>query len=266
MIELRPGITEDRTAMLTRAITREPNENLAEGLTTLQLGTPSFELAKRQHKQYVRALESLDLIVTVLDPLPGYPDAHFVEDTAVITPEIAVITNPGAASRRGEADAIEPVLAKDRETVRVSAPGTLDGGDVLMTGRHFLIGLSQRTNKEGAFQLGRTLEQYGYTWAPVPVLEGLHLKSNVSCIAENTLLVDGKVAGLHELRQYDKIIVDEREKSAASTLLINEWLMIPSGFPRTRRKLDALGLNIIELDISEMRKMDGGLTCMSLRF
>jgi dimethylargininase len=251
--------------MYTRAITRRPGENLAQGLTSSRLGKPDYELAMEQHESYVQALRSLGLDVIVLDPLPDHPDAYFVEDTAVITPDVAVITIPGAESRRGETDAIEPVLAQYRTVVRMEPPGVLEGGDVLMVGTHFLIGISGRTNEEGATQLGRILEKLGYTWTALPVLGDLHLKSGVSCIGPDRLLVNEKLAELDALKGYDKIIVEDRERYAANTLLINDRLIVSKGFPKTKRKLRAAGFEIIELDISEMRKMDGGLSCMSLR-
>jgi dimethylargininase len=252
--------------MFTRAITRRPGEDFAQGLTTSDLGPPSYELIVRQHEAYVETLRSLGLETVVLDGLPGHPDATFVEDTAVVTPDVAIITNPGAEARRGEADAIEPVLARYRRTVRIRAPGTVDGGDVLRVGAHFFIGISDRTNEEGAEQLGRILEEYGHTWTAVPVAAGLHLKSSVNHVGQRTLIVTQAFAALDEFRGYDKIVLGQAEAYAANTLLINDCLIIPQGFPGTRKKLEAMGLEIIELDVSEARKMDGGLTCMSLRF
>lgn len=252
--------------MLTHAITRKPGENFVHGLTTSNLGRPNYELIVKQHQAYIETLRSLGLEVFVLDALPDYPDAYFVEDPAVVTPEVAVITNLGAESRKGEEAAIEPVLARYRPTVRIQTPGTIEGGDVLMVGSHFFIGLSDRTNQAGAEQLGRILEEYGHTWTVVPVGAGLHLKSSVNYVGKNTLLVTEEFAGLDQFKGYDRIILDRAEAYAANTLLINECLLTPKGFPDTRHKLEGLGLEIIELDVSEVRKMDGGLTCMSLRF
>ncbi|MBW2410598.1 MAG: amidinotransferase, partial [Deltaproteobacteria bacterium] len=195
-----------------------------------------------------------------------YPDAHFVEDTAVVTPDLAVIARPGASARQGEEDSIAPVLARYRNTERIVAPGTLDGGDVLMVGNHFFIGISERTNKDGAAQLGKFLEEYGNTWDAVPVGAGLHLKSSINCIGNNTLLVTEEFQKNEALQKYDKIIVTTDEKYAANTLWINDHLITPAGFPETRRRLDAAGMKVIELDMSEVRKMDGGLTCLSIRF
>jgi dimethylargininase len=254
------------TVMFTRAITRRPGEDLAAGLTNSRLGPPSYETAKKQHDRYIETLAFLGLDVIVLEPLPGYPDAYFVEDTAVVAPDVAVITIPGAQSRRGETKEIEPVLAEYRRIEHIRPPGLLDGGDVLMVGTHFLIGISGRTNAEGAAQLGAILEEHGHTWTMVPVLRGLHLRSNVGFVGADVLLVNEDHARLDALKRYEKIVVDNAELYAANTLLVNTRLIMPAGFPKTRRMIEATGLEIIELDISEMRKMDGGLSCMSLRF
>jgi len=252
--------------MFTYAIVRKPGDDFARGITTSNFGTPRYELIIKQHEDYIKTLRSLGLELIVLNALPDYPDAYFVEDTAVVTPEVAIITNPGIEVRKGEEDTIERALAIFRKTVRIHAPGTVDGGDVLMVGAHFFIGISERTNREGAKQLRYILEEYGYTWATVCVEAGLHLKSSVNYIGKNTLLITEQFVGRDEFKGYDTIIVDKTEEYAANTLLINNSLITPKGFPNTIKKLEATGLGIIELDVSEVRKMDGGLTCMSLRF
>ena len=252
--------------MFTHAIVRKPGDNFACGITTSNLGPPQYELMMKQHEDYIKTLRSLGLELIVLNPLPDYPDAYFVEDTAVVTPDMAIITNPGSKDRQGEEDTIERALSTYRKTVRIQAPGTVDGGDVLMVDSHFFIGISERTNRDGAQQLGCIFEEYGYTRATVCVEAGLHLKSSVNYIGRNTLLVTEKFAGRDEFKGYDTIIVDKTEEYAANTLLINNSLITPKGFPNTMKKLESTGLDIIELDVSEVRKMDGGLTCMSLRF
>jgi len=252
--------------MFTHAIVRKPGDDFAHGITTSNLGPPHYELMMKQHEDYIKTLRSLGLELIVLDTLPDYPDAYFVEDTAVVTPDVAIITNPGVEDRKGEEDTIERALATYRKTVRIHAPGTVDGGDVLMVGAHFFIGISERTNNEGATQLGCILEEYGYTWTTILVEAGLHLKSSVNYIGKNRLLITERLAGRDEFKGYDRIIVDKTEEYAANTLLINNSLITPKGFPNTMKKLESRGFDIIELDVSEVRKMDGGLTCMSLRF
>jgi dimethylargininase len=251
--------------VFTRAILRRPGSDFGTGLTTAGLGAPDHARMLAQHGAYAKALRALGLDVEILDPLPGFPDAYFVEDVAVVVPEMAVVARPGAPSRRGEADAIGPVLSRHRPVARLEAPATLDGGDVLIVGRAVFVGLSARTNAEGAAQLARSLEPHGYTVRPVPVGTGLHLKSGVSWLGAETLLVSRQFADRPELSAYRQVVVDAGEEAACNTLLVNGTLLTPSGFPRTRRQLDETGLPVVELDATEARKMDGGLTCMSLR-
>jgi len=252
--------------LFTNAIVRKPGTDFHKGLTTSSLGEPDLKKMTAQHEAYINKLRELNLKVTILESEPGFPDAHFVEDTAVVTPDIAVITNPGAVARRGEETTIEPVLAAFRPTVRIEPPGTVDGGDVLMMGRHFFVGLSERTNREGAEQLGRILEGYGNTWCAVDVGEGLHLKSSVNGVGPNTLLLTDDFQALPVFDPYDKIVLDTKEAYAGNSLYINDNLIVPGGFPDTQAKLAALGYPVHVLDMSEVQKMDGGLTCLSLRF
>lgn len=252
--------------MFTQAITRKPCPNFGLGITTSNMGAPDYARMQALHNAYIAALQDAGLIVIELEGLPAYPDAHFVEDVAIVTPDVAVITRPGAPARQGEETAMESVLAQHRPIVRIEAPGTLDGGDVLMVGTHFFIGISERTNQAGAEMLGRILEQYGNTWTAVPVAAGLHFKSDVNYVGGNTLLVTESFAGRPELSRYDQIVVDVDETYAANVLWVNGHLLMPKGFLKTKQKLVELGADIIELDTSEAQKMDGGLTCMSLRF
>lgn len=252
--------------MFWHAITRLPGENFANGLTTSDLGPPDYALILRQHYQYVEALRSLGLQVTVLPPLLAFPDSYFVEDPAVVTDKVAIITRPGAISRRGEETSLAVILQQYRPLERLHAPGTLDGGDVLMAGKHFFIGISERTNSAGAEQLGRVLKYYGYTWETVPVGAGLHLKSSVNWLGGKRLILTQSMADYPGFADYKKLVVDPEEAYAANTLWVNDCLLVPRGFPRTLEVLEQLGMPLIDLDVSEVRKMDGGLTCMSLRF
>jgi dimethylargininase len=179
---------------------------------------------------------------------------------------VAVITLPGAPARRGEQERIAPILARHRPLAHIEPPGHLEGGDVLFTGRQVFVGLSERTNAAGAEQFGRILEPFGYTTTAVPVGPGLHLKSSVNLVAPNTLLLTAEFAAKPAFAGYQYIVVDEDEAYACNALYINGTLIMPSGFPRTWSKLEALGQPVVELDVSEIQKMDGGLTCMSLRF
>lgn len=248
------------------AITRKPGENFARGITTVDLGPPDYTLMVYQHARYIDILRSLGLEVVVLDTLEAYPDAYFVEDTAVVLPEVAIIANPGAMSRNGEQHAIEPVLSKYRIVKHIKPPGTLDGGDVLQVGKQVFVGISQRTNKKGAEQFGMIVSEYGYNWTPIMVESGLHLKSSVNFVGKNSLIITQDLADLEQFQTYMLIVPEESEAYAANTLWVNDTLIMPKGFPNTKRRLEYLGLPIIELDVSEARKMDGGLTCLSFRF
>jgi len=248
------------------AIVRRPAENFADGLTSAELGPPEFALMQAQHEAYVCALREAGLRVQILDAAPQFPDAHFVEDAAIVVPELAVIARPGAGSRRGEAALIEPALAPHRPIARIEAPGTLDGGDVLQVGKHVFVGVSARTNETGARQLEALLADHGYRCTLIPLTHALHLKSDLNAVGSETLVVTRALADHEAIARFERIIVDPDETYAANLLRINGRLLIARGAPRLRDKLDAIALEIVELDMSEVRKMDGGLTCLSIRF
>ncbi len=255
------------------AIARRPGPDFAQGQTTYS-GPPataqSYDTLLAQHSAYLDTLRGFGLEVIVLDALPGFPDAYFVEDTAVVTPHVAVITRPGAPSRQGEeatiATALANVLGRDRPIAHIAAPGTVDGGDVMMVSNHFFIGLSDRTNLAGAEQLGQILAAHGHTWQTVPVAAGLHLKSSVNWVGGNTLLLSADFADLPAFASYDRLVSPKDEEYACNTLWVNDRLIMPSGFPTIAAKLASLGHAIATLDMSEVQRMDGGLSCLSLRF
>lgn len=250
----------------THAIVRRPGWDAGQGLTTAGLGAPDINRLIAQHAAYLGALRAAGLDVTTLEPLPGFPDAYFVEDAALITPEVTILTRPGAGFRRGEIPALERHLIFERPLAYIRAPATLEGGDVFVWEKRVFAGLSARTNRSGLRQLIEILGPYGYTVTGVEVKDGLHLKSSVNLAAENTLLLTPEYAGRDEFAAFGQIQVDPQEAYAANVLYLGDHLLVPSGFPRTRARLETLGLDILELDVSEVRKMDGGLTCMSLRF
>ncbi len=253
-------------AGFTHAITRKPGPNFATGITTVDFGPPNYARVLAQHAAYVATLKELGVNVIELDLLPDHPDAYFVEDTAVIVPEVAVVANMGAAARQGEEAAMAPILAKYRTLAHIELPGTFDGGDVLVVEKHCMIGISERTNEAGARQLGETLARHGYRWDAIPVGAGLHFKSSVNFVGKNTLLIDETFVDHPAFTGYDKLVIDPDEVYAANTLWVNSHLLTPAGFPKTKVQLTTLGLPIIELETSELHKMDGGLTCLSLRF
>jgi len=250
--------------MYTQAIVRRPGRNFAEGITTSTLGKPDFEKAIEQHSAYCDALKGCGLELIVLEADERYPDGCFVEDTAIVTGEVAVITRPGAASRMGEEAEISEILSEFRKIEAIKLPGTLDGGDVLRVENHFFIGISGRTNRDGARQLSAILSKYGYTASETEVGQGLHLKSGIAYLGKGNFI---SLVGFSKITGSSGIIISDQEESySANCLRVNDYLLIPRGFPKSKKKIVELGYNIIELDMSEFRKMDGGLTCLSLLF
>ena len=249
----------------TNAIVRIPAATCGNGLTTAKLGAPDPQLTREQFDRYVHILSALGLTVTVLSAQPNFPDGHFVEDTAVVMPELAIITHPGAQSREGEVATIEPVLARYRRIERIQH-GRMDGGDVLMVDKRLFVGISSRTNATGVQEFKAIVEPFGYQVHAIEVDDGLHLKSVVNYVGKNTLLLDAGSSGHPAFASFDHIIVSKQEEYAGNTLWINDTLITPEGYPATLRQLQQLGLAIIETPTSELKKMDGGLTCLSLRF
>jgi dimethylargininase len=256
--------------VFTQAIVRIPASNFAEGLSTGQLGVPLFEQVLQQHARYCEALRECGLSITTLEPDLAHPDATFVEDTAVLTTRNAILTRPGARSREGEVTAMRPVLRSFfPATVEIEAPGTLDGGDICEAEDHFFLGLSHRTNEEGARQLAAHLARVGFTSAVIDVREMnsiLHLKSGISYVGNNTLVVIDELAGHELFAGYDLLRVASQESYAANCVRVNERVLVATGYPRLTAELTARGFHPLELEMSEFQKMDGGLSCLSLRF
>jgi dimethylargininase len=254
--------------MFTRAIVRIPGSNFAQGLTTVQLGIPDFERVLAQHARYCEALRACGLAVTALEADPEHPDSTFVEDTAVVTSRSAMLTRPGARSREGEVAAIRPILRRFFPTLReIEPPGTLDGGDICEAGNHFFLGVSQRTNEEAARQLADHLASEGHTSEVVDVRgmkSILHFKSGVSYLGENTLVTIEEMAGM--FAGYERIVVAREESYAANCVRVNDSVLVAAGYPRLLEQLRKRGFFPVELDMSEFQKMDGGLSCLSLRF
>lgn len=254
----------------TRAIVCPPAANFAEGLTTVSLGRPIFERAVEQHRSYCEALEAAGLRVITLEPDAEFPDSTFVEDAAVLTPDWAVITRPGAASRGGEIVRMAEVLSEYYETLdAISAPGTLDGGDVCEIGNRFVIGISDRTNEEGARQLSQFLSAHGCTASTVDIrgVDGiLHLKSGITYIGNGRMLVIDPLVDMITIEDVELVVVPSGEEYAANCIRVNELVYTPAGFPGMRKILEDLKYRTVELEMSEFQKMDGGLSCLSLRF
>jgi dimethylargininase len=251
------------------AIVRAPAESFARGLNTGRLGAPDLDLARAQHRAYRRALERCGLRVIELEPDPDHPDSTFVEDTAVIAPEGAILARPGAPSRQGEVDAIRPALQAVTPRLRaIEAPGTLDGGDVCEAGGHVFIGVSGRTNEAGARQLAAFLAADGCdsTWVDLRGLPALlHLKSGLAWLGGRRLLAVAELAGHPAFDAYEVLTVQPEESHGANCVLVNGQVLVPAGCPRLEATLRELGYALLRLDVSEFRKMDGGLSCLSLR-
>jgi dimethylargininase len=256
--------------MFRHAIVRPPGPNFADGLTTVDLGKPSFERALAQHELYCQALAECGVALTRLSADLRHPDSTFVEDAAVLTARGAILTRPGAASRAGEVASIEAALAPFFPTFeRIVSPGTLDGGDICEAGDHYFIGVSRRTNEEGARQLARLLAWKGFTSALIDIggIETiLHLKSGIAWLSPRTLVVIDALAADPALAGWDLLPVDAAEAYAANCVRVNDAVLLAAGFPRLEKTVQALGLRTIALDMSEFQKMDGGLSCLSLRF
>ena len=253
--------------MFRYAIVRKPCENLVQGITTGDLGKPDYELAVRQHAAYADTLRSCGLEVIVLEADERFPDSTFVEDTAVVTEKFAVISSLGAPSRRGEEGSIAEALKSFFPGLEyIKLPGTLEGGDVMRAGDHFYIGLSQRTNREGASQLIQILEKSGFTASLVPLERVLHLKTGVAYLENKRLLAAGESVGHPAFKDYHLIPVAEDELYAANSLWVNGWVLVPAGFDKTKQAIESLGYSVKAVDVSEFRKLDGGLSCLSLRF
>jgi dimethylargininase len=256
--------------MFKHVIVRTPGRTLTRGITSHpELGAPDYEAALAQHGAYVRAMESLGPEVTVLPPLEEYPDSCFVEDVAVLGEDWAVITNPGAPSRKGEIAGIVPAIRDfygEARIHRITDPGTLEGGDVMRVGDRFYVGRSARTNDEGIRQFAEILKPWGYAVISVSLREVLHLKTGVNCLSGGRLLVSGEFIDKPEFASYDKTPIPPEEDYAANCLWINGTVIVPAGFPRTRTLIEGLGYKTLTVDTSEFRKIDGGLSCLSLRF
>lgn len=254
----------------TKALLRPPPPTFAQGLTTARDGAPDHARALAQHQAYTAALERCGLAISVLPAEPDYPDSCFVEDVAILTPRGAIVTRPGAQSRQGEVETVAAALRVHYpDLARIMPPGTLDGGDVCNAGGHFLVGLSHRTNDEGARQLAAWLADCGYSSSTIDIRRVrrlLHLKSGLSYIGDGRVLLTSDTPSGAALAPYEQLLVPDHERYAANCVRINDRILIAAGCPQVAALLDRDGYETLALDMSEFRKMDGGLSCLSLRF
>jgi dimethylargininase len=254
--------------MFKNAIVRTPSRSMVNGITSANLGKPDYEKALEQHQAYIQALELAGVEVTVLEPLEDFPDSTFVEDTALLTPTCAIITRPGAVTRRNEVAEIEGAIKQfyPDTSFKISAPATIEAGDIMMVGKHFYIGLSERTNQEGVEQMLAILRQHGQDGQAVDMQEFLHLKTGVNYLENNTMLVAGEFVNHKAFNKFNHIVVDADEAYAANSLWINDKVIVPTGYPKVQKQIEALGYHVLNVDVSEFKKLDGGLSCLSLRF
>jgi dimethylargininase len=254
----------------THAIVRPPASTYAAAITSSGLGPPDLALALEQHEAYCRTLERLGLFLVRLPPDPGFPDSTFVEDAAIVTSRGAILTRPGAPSRAGEVTSLGAALGQWFPALdRITAPGTVDGGDVCEAGEHFFILVSDRTNAEGAAQLAAWLAAHGFGSSTIDLREVpglLHLKTGLSWLGGRRLLAVGGVAGHEALRGWEVVGVPKGEEYAANCIRVNDVVLVAQGFPKTAALLRGLGHDVAAIDMSEYRKMDGGLSCLSVRW
>ena len=257
--------------MFTKAITRKPCKALIDGITTAMFGegTPNYETAIKQHDNYVETLRSLGLEVLDLEADERYPDSCFVEDPAVVMAECAIITNPATDSRNGEKYEIVDAIKKfynDDQIFHIEAPGTMEGGDVMLVEKHFYVGQSDRTNAEGFRQFQDIVAKFGYEATAVPVTEGLHLKDFVIYQEKGNMLVSPKMNEEPAFSEYTRFVIEPEELYAINSMNINGTVLVPDGFPNTLKLIQDLGYPTIVMNNSEFAKIDGSLTCLSLRF
>lgn len=250
---------------MTIAITRQVSPRFDECEITHIERTPiDLDTARAQHRAYVNSLKDLGCNVIELPAEPDLPDSVFVEDTAFILPEVAVITRPGADSRKPETESVARALSSRRKLVYVREPATVDGGDVLVLGKTIHVGLSTRSNQEAIDQLNELLAEYGYTVLGVELHDCLHLKSAVTRVDDKTLLMNENWVDTTYFKGFDLIPVDPSEPHAANCLPVGGSIIFPLAFPKTCAKLEARGYEVVAVDVSELAKAEGAVTCCSL--
>ena len=249
------------------AVTRAVSPTIAECELTHRPRDPiDVARAIAEHACYEEALRSLGATVVRAPPEPALPDAVFVEDTAVVLDEIAVITRPGASTRRREIESISMVLSEYKQILAIQSPGTLDGGDVLLVERTLYVGVSSRTNREGVSQLQALLTKWGYEVTPVQLDGCLHLKSAVTQVAEHLLLINPSWVSPERFPSMDILTVAPAEPDGANALRIGSAVIYPAHQPETADRLDRAGVGVVPVPCAELAKAEGGVTCCSVLF
>ncbi len=261
-------MTKARSYTFSHAIVRQPCQAITEGLRALDIGTPDIDVFVRHHRDYVDVLRSTGAQVEILEPLEQFPDSVFVEDAALCLQEGAVVLRPGAPSRLGEAAAMMPTLHRYYDEVfSLTGPGFVEGGDILTTEKEILVGTSARTDRQGVEELRGLVDRWGYR---VRILETppdvLHFKTDCSLLDSETILATPRLNASGCFDSYRVILTEEGEDACANTIRFNDLVVMPSGFPKTRDKLVAAGYKVRTIGNSEAAKLDGGMSCLSLRF
>lgn len=258
----------DATYQFTRAITRRPASSITDGLRAEDIGNPDLTQMLQDHAHYVATLRETGAEVIELPALEEFPDAVFVEDTALCLPEGAVLMRPGAPSRMGEVANMAPTLLDCYDDVRaIAGPGHIEGGDILVTNREILVGRSDRTDAEGVQELRNIVDDWGYTVREVFTPPGvLHFKTDCSLLDGETILSTKRLDASGCFEGYRVLHVADGEEAAANTIRFNQFVFCPAGFPRTVEMLTRNGYDVVEINNTECAKLDGGMSCLSLRF
>ena len=256
------------TYQFRHAITRKPAASITKGLRAIDTGTPDLERMQAAHDAYVATLRETGADVVTLPPLPAYPDCVFVEDTALCLPQGAILMRSGAVSRAGEVAEMAPTLRNHYNDVRqIKGPGTIEGGDILVTPKEILVGLSERTNQAGVDELARLVRNWGYKVRAISVPAGvLHFKTDCSLLDGETILSTPRLAASGCFDDYKVIYTADGEEAAANAIRFNQFVIMAAGFPNTAKRLYDAGYEVREIDNTEYAKLDGGMSCLSLRF
>jgi dimethylargininase len=256
-----------RSYTFSHAIVRKPSTSIADGLRAVDIGTPCFDLFCQHHSDYVAALASTGANITILEALEEFPDSVFIEDAALCLPEGAVILRPGAPSRLGEAAELAPTLADlYDEVVRVEGPGFIEGGDILTTEREIVVGTSARTTLEGVEELRTLVSRWGLKVREVTTPDDvLHFKTDCSLLDEETILSTTRLSNTGCFDGYKILHTAEGEEACANAIRFNELVLMPAGFPKTADMLASAGYTVRTVGNTEAAKLDGGVSCMSLR-
>ncbi len=258
----------NQTYEFRHAVTRKPAASITEGLRAIDTGAPDLVRMQAAHNAYVATLHETGADVVELPPLPAYPDSVFVEDTALCLPQGAILMRPGAASRAGEVAEMTPTLRRHYSEVRkIKGPGTIEGGDILVTPKGILVGLSDRTNQAGVDELAQLVQDWGYRVRSITVPRGvLHFKTDCSLLDGKTILTTPRLAASGCFDGYNVIHTADGEEAAANAIRFNQFVIMAAGFPNTAKRLRDTGYEVREIDNTECAKLDGGMSCLSLRF